>query len=168
MEAIQHMRPTKLSFNSSSDQFPGSLLTFDHPLFTNVTHLDIALHLRFEDLECAWAKWRPLTSLPKLTHLALSSQLAHEILPQLLTECPGLTLFMIRFWVLAEAVEFTQTLSVADPRVVVVHALANFLMDWKGGAYGDDDFWARGDQFVLRKRTGEILSTQYLLDETEV
>ncbi|KAJ7206474.1 hypothetical protein GGX14DRAFT_568025 [Mycena pura] len=171
VEAIQHLRPAKLSFFDPPHEFPGLLLTFDHPLFMNVTHLDIFhVYLDDEELKCAWGKWCSLTSLPKLTHLALSPQLGHEILPQLLAECPQLTLVVVGFWsasYLAKAVEFVQRLPVADPRVVVLRA-THYFTDWEDGAHGADDFWARADRFVVHKRNGEIPSTQYLLDESEV
>ncbi|KAJ7189799.1 hypothetical protein GGX14DRAFT_580418 [Mycena pura] len=167
VEAIQHMRPTKLSV---ANPIPGLALGLDHPLFTNVTHLDLFhAYVLLEETKCAWEQWRSLASLPMLTHLAISPRLARGILPGLLAECQLLTLVVIGFWdagYMAVAVELVQALRVADPRVVV-HVALNFLADWQDAAYGADDFWARGDRFVVCKRNGQIPRTRYLLDEPE-
>lgn len=160
LDAIQHMRPTRLSFFCRWLNFP-CLRSFDHSLFTNVTHLHV-FHRSPEDLQNPWATWTSLTSLPKLTHLALCPTWAKQILPPVVTDCPKISLLLICFWTvggtLADAENFSKTLTVADPRIAVKWH-PDYLQEWGDGAPSGDDFWARGERFLERKRKGEIPST---------
>ncbi|KAJ7462523.1 hypothetical protein FB451DRAFT_1266931 [Mycena latifolia] len=76
--ALSNTRPQRLALNGPLPPSFG----LDHPVFLSVTHLDIYLgQLDLEGSE-SWEAWSYLASLPVLTHLALSEDVAYAILPQ--------------------------------------------------------------------------------------
>ncbi|KAJ7463981.1 hypothetical protein FB451DRAFT_1370402 [Mycena latifolia] len=154
LPALSIMRLQKLAI---SVPFPSSL-RLDHSLFLSVTHLDIYA----DDLDNVgnWDEWSPLASLPVLTHLCLSDQMSNVILPQVVADCSKLlvVLILVDF---SMAEEFSNALTVTDPRLVVT-SVVDYVADWERGAWGGDDMWARADEFLARKRLNEIPSTSFL------
>ncbi|KAJ7433196.1 hypothetical protein FB451DRAFT_1572644 [Mycena latifolia] len=119
-------------------------LRLDHPLFLSVTHLDI--YDETSDDAKNWEDWSHLASLPALTHVCLSEEMAKAILAQLVAECRNLLIVLV--------IADNNTLTVTDPRVVV--ASLDYAEDWTKGAWGGDDMWVRAERFVAQKRRGEI------------
>ncbi|KAJ6592461.1 hypothetical protein B0H19DRAFT_1245335 [Mycena capillaripes] len=142
-------------------------VTLVHPALSSLTHL--ALYEEKSGDQYGWDTWNQLASLPALTHLAISEGLARAIFPQVLGECRRLLVAIIPFYYFEDdprdASSFAETLY--DPRVVVMMVL-DYKEDWKTGARGGDDYWARADAFVARKRKGEIKSDSYFANETKV
>ncbi|KAJ7465940.1 hypothetical protein FB451DRAFT_1261431 [Mycena latifolia] len=156
---LSRMRLQRLAFNWP---LPTSL-GLDHPLFLSITHLDIWTYPEDLDRAESWEAWSLLASLPALTHLALSKEVAYAILPQVVGECAHLRVMLIlthssRFET------FPSTLAVTDPRVVVT-PLGNYVADWTQGAWGGDDMWARADKYIAQKRSGGIPNDSYFLAE---
>ncbi|KAJ7445068.1 hypothetical protein FB451DRAFT_1412890 [Mycena latifolia] len=109
-------------------------LRLDHPLFLSVTHLDI-YDETFDDVK-NWKDWSHLASLPALTHVCLSEEMAKAILAQLVAECRNLLIVLV--------IADINTLTVTDPRVVV--ASLDYAEDWTKGAWGGDDMWVRAER----------------------
>ncbi|KAJ7478543.1 hypothetical protein FB451DRAFT_185198 [Mycena latifolia] len=150
--ALSHMRLQRLALTGPLPPHLG----LDHPVFLSITHLDIWTDPAELDGSDRWESWAHLASLPALTHLALSEEVAYAILPQVIGECAHLRVMLIltrssRFHA------FPSTLTVTDPRVVVT-PLGDFDADWTRGAWGGDDMWARAENYVAQKRSGEIPS----------
>jgi hypothetical protein len=65
---------------------------------------------------------------------------------------------VVDFWGPSEASsasEFAQSLTIIDPRIVVM-AVADFRNDWQTAARCGKEFWSRAEAFVARMRKGEI------------
>jgi hypothetical protein len=147
------MRPRRLTLGSSCRINED----FTEPLFSRVTHLTL---LRSSDIYAErWDQWSCLAALSALTHLCLTANLSSLIVPQLLAECPRLRA-VVTTWlgrtpprVLLNA--FSDMVTAPDARVVVTN-VPYFYEGWEKGAWSGDDLWARVDDFIARKRRGEI------------
>ncbi|KAJ7681832.1 hypothetical protein DFH06DRAFT_1159439 [Mycena polygramma] len=162
---LDKMRLQKLSF-VMENELP--LSTLQRPLFHSVTHLDLYL-LDGDDtlLPLVWQEWSHLAALPALSHLCLSQQLHTDVLPRALTECTRLSLAIAAFWesnATGDAVALAGSPTVRDPRCVVM-IITDFETEWNIGARGGADFWVRAEEFIARKRRGEIEGSCYLLQE---
>ncbi|KAJ6471757.1 hypothetical protein C8R47DRAFT_1324843 [Mycena vitilis] len=133
--------------------------------YVSITHVDLMQDYGPE--ETIWADhWSLLISLPALTHLALPPSIG-DILPRVLAECATLVVLVISTWSSRRepsVLSFAETLTIhCDPRVVVMTMSTKYSVEWRIGLRAGDDFWARAERFILRKRAGEIDSTCYLL-----
>lgn len=121
-----------------------------HPLFSHVTHLD--MEPRVELLPAV-----PL--LPALTHLAVCWDSPREGLLSLLAECFRLQLLLVKFTPDSYGLyEESRAPHAYDVRFVIGRC-ADYWADWEVGARGGSDLWIQGDEFVARKRAGEIEGT---------
>ncbi|KAJ7854399.1 hypothetical protein B0H14DRAFT_2756396 [Mycena olivaceomarginata] len=156
----------RLSVNLSAlfDHTSLEITTADlqHSLFTFVTHLDV-LDEGYEP------KWLPaLTALPALTHLRFN----YRVLPHLLRQSlPAHTRIRVLLFALEvdpeDAMEFAQEIDFMAPTLVVA-AYEDYYADWEQGARGGIDLWVQAENFLERKRRGEIKKNQYFLTNTDV
>ncbi|KAJ7776167.1 hypothetical protein B0H16DRAFT_1879571 [Mycena metata] len=161
LDILDRMHVRKMSFTLPQplSGWPEQALT--RPAFRSVTHLD----LYQEGVErSSWVDWSHLASLPALTHLCLSETMSSGILRDVLAECPRLAVVITIWWSheVEEATLFAQTLTTTDHRVVLM-TVSSCSEDWDIGAEGGDDFWARAETFVARKRKGEIEKNCFVL-----
>ncbi|KAJ7602103.1 hypothetical protein DFH06DRAFT_1259673, partial [Mycena polygramma] len=127
-------------------QLFGGAIDLAHPAFASVTHLDIP-------------------TLPALTHLAFNSEVAEDAAHALLDTCHSLQL-LLWIWIYpggASGYRFTQTSHIYDVRFVKGRGTEDYWADWEASAKGLPSLWSRGDEFVARKRRGEIAATCYWL-----
>lgn len=132
-----------------------------HPLFRSITHLDICDNV---DINAALIPaYDQIPALPALTHLALDFRVPTNIALGLLEQCPRLEL-LIMLWpqFYDDLYEEAQEPRVYDVRFVI-GLLEDYWKDWEAGAKGLSDSWAQGDDFVARKRNGQIDATRYWL-----
>ncbi|KAK7014418.1 hypothetical protein R3P38DRAFT_3003486, partial [Favolaschia claudopus] len=125
-------------------------------LFLAVTHLELYYEAGVE--APSWVDWAALASLPALTHLCLEYELARHILLPTSDNCKQLTLLVIAFWrenLVVTAQDYAQHLPIQDSRVVVM-VILKFQHEWEQGARFGNDFWARADAFVARRRDGDV------------
>ncbi|KAJ7605437.1 hypothetical protein DFH06DRAFT_1252831 [Mycena polygramma] len=168
LDSLDEMHPKKLEIlvprGHASDW---GVVILKSPIFLSVTHLSLALEL----CPSQWSNWASLASLPALTHLSLSNNLSHDVLPAVLAECPRLRLLITPFWgnhSRDRAIGFARRLIVRDPRIVVM-LIDDYLKDWGIGTQGGADYWVRGEKFVARKREkGETEAIRYFLDDIKV
>ncbi|KAJ7776168.1 hypothetical protein B0H16DRAFT_1879572 [Mycena metata] len=162
LDTLDRMRVRKMAFTLPQplSGWPEQALT--RPAFCHVTHLDM---YQEENEHSSWVDWSSLASLPALTHLCLSETMASDILHEVLAECPRLVVVVTAWWTddKEEVTSFAETLTSTDPRVVLM-IVPNCSEDWKIGAEGGDDFWARAETFVARKRRGEIEKNCFVLE----
>ncbi|KAJ7049534.1 hypothetical protein C8F01DRAFT_1183098 [Mycena amicta] len=91
-----------------------------------------------------------IPSLPALTHLRFDFCGEHEdvgFLTQLVEDSPRLQLLLLT--------EVQEEIDLHDIRVVLcgyTHALGRFGDEWERGARGEEDTWARAEEFVRLKR----------------
>ncbi|KAJ7851074.1 hypothetical protein B0H14DRAFT_2571075 [Mycena olivaceomarginata] len=95
--------------------------------------------------------------LPALTHLSLDSDTPRKSALRVLQECSRLELLFVH-WLDEGSYKSSQIPHVYDVRFLV-GLCDEYWNDWELGARGGADFWARGDDFVRRKRKGEIEGT---------
>jgi hypothetical protein len=145
------MRVRRLSLNLNA-LFGPETIDLKHSLFQSVTHLDM---FRVERV----AEVLPdLPALPALTHLCLDSDLTRDIILPVLEICPRLVLLLV-MWA-SYAFEKSLYAAARVPCVYdvrfVIGMYKHYWQDWEAGARGLPDSWSRADDFVARKRRGEI------------
>jgi hypothetical protein len=92
---------------------------FAHPLFAQITHLDLPGHHGEQ-----WADWSLLASIPGLTHLSFSQDFISNLFNTILKHCKSLEVLAIVFSYLA-MLKFTVLIlglqpSSFDPRLVLL------------------------------------------------
>jgi hypothetical protein len=156
MPLVDRIRPRRFSVNMRG--LFGGAPDFTHPMFSKTTHLDVS-----DTFGDEWVAWNRLASLAHLTHLSFNY--SDEALPgglfhELLRDCKLLQALIIvwpsllRFEYEAEVGEYPTQ----DPRFVMI-VCGSYFADWLDGARGGEDFWARADNFIARKRRGEVAGT---------
>ncbi|KAF7373256.1 hypothetical protein MSAN_00534500 [Mycena sanguinolenta] len=130
------------------------------PVFHTITHMDIFDHFTDENEEAICAG---LASLPCLTHLCLSYSTRLDPIARILIQCPRLRLLVLMDVEDEMINEIAENPPTMDVRFVVSGA-GSYSRDWEVGARGGTDFWAAADEFVARKRRGEIEASHFLLD----
>ncbi|KAK7050745.1 tyrosinase central domain-containing protein [Favolaschia claudopus] len=138
--------------------FGQSPIDLRHPLFHSVTHLDI---FRVEGVADILPK---LSVLPSLTHLALDSDLPREKILGVLPGCEDLKVLLVQ-WRRFEKEGFAtaKVPCVYDVRFVIA-IYSDYWAEWENGARGREDSWSRADEFVLRKRKGEVEEMRYWIN----
>lgn len=131
---------------------------FHHPIFAHITHLDVQ-HWRGE----SWPAWSGLAAIPHLTHLSLHDgshqpfvDSADSACRGALAHCAGLKVLVIIWWSTSilkmRAPEHAPLAT--DPRFVML-VVENELTDWVAGARGGEDYWARAEAHIEKRRLGE-------------
>ncbi|KAJ6466782.1 hypothetical protein C8R45DRAFT_1106212 [Mycena sanguinolenta] len=131
------------------------------PFFQRVTHMDV-----FENFgDASWNDGRgglqictDFAGLPALTHLCVHRGVSEGLLNRILKECAQLQVLATKFDVADYAREHAAATPITDGRylVVVTGTDEEYWADWERGVRGGVDFWAAADEFVTRKRSGEI------------
>ncbi|KAJ7913585.1 hypothetical protein B0H13DRAFT_2004389 [Mycena leptocephala] len=154
LRILAEMRVQRMAL-SLNNLFDGSI-DLTHPSFGSVTHLDI-----FDDdditLICA-----QIPTLPALTHLSLDRKTPRDIILTVLANCPRLELLLV-LWQFPNLYKPARFPHVYDVRFVIGQ-YNTYWDDWNDAAKGLPRLWSRGDDFVARKRRGEIEATCYWLD----
>ncbi|KAJ7479453.1 hypothetical protein B0H11DRAFT_1276209 [Mycena galericulata] len=145
-------------------------VNMNHPLFAAVSHLNILDWFDIEDEEPQAMQWlKDLSRLPALTHLAFGSPPHPQVMSTVLDSCPRLDALLAMFPVINNkqdaAKEYLEYIggAISDSRFVV--AMYNeYDTDWELGARGGNDIWARAEEFIARKKCGEVEVGDYFLD----
>ncbi|KAJ7239499.1 hypothetical protein C8J57DRAFT_1478395 [Mycena rebaudengoi] len=157
LPALDNMRVNRLAvslaslFGNPSDPCQ---IGIGRPLFQAVTHLEV-----WDTSELAVGA--PFAQLPALTHLCVTQQRGCviqqrgdlQLFLSILKKCEKLHVLIDGYWF---QVEFKQVL-VDDPRLVLMtHFLGEYVAEWEVGIKGGQDFWARAEKFIAKKKRGEI------------
>ncbi|KAF8649129.1 hypothetical protein AX16_005992 [Volvariella volvacea WC 439] len=122
---------------------------FSHPLFANLTHLEITNPCK------EWTgAWDGLASIPNLTHLAFDFEYYPAVVEGALTECMSLQVLVLVNGLLDPNGDFLREVSpviAADPRMVALYVKA-WDHDWESGAWGNGDFWLLAEEIVAEQR----------------
>ncbi|KAJ7865407.1 hypothetical protein B0H13DRAFT_2067808 [Mycena leptocephala] len=151
LPALGNMNIQRLSVDSESRD-EDSPVDLEHPLFAAVTHLDIFDDIDIEEEEPEGMQWlQSLSILPALTHLAFSTAPNPRVLHDVLENCPHIRVLLVVFPITDTngAKAYVEELSVVDARL---------------GARGGKDIWIRAEEFMTRKRRGEVEVGDYFLD----
>ncbi|KAJ7933442.1 hypothetical protein B0H13DRAFT_2262881 [Mycena leptocephala] len=131
-----------------------------HPLFASITLLDL-FDIGGETVAKICAQ---IPTLPALTHLSVDFETPRTVLMRLLEESSRLGLLLI-LWPSfhANLYRAAQIPHVYDVRFVIGQ-YHNYWASWEACAKGLPNLWSLGDDFVARKRRGEIEATCYWLN----
>ncbi|KAJ7440606.1 hypothetical protein FB451DRAFT_1058754 [Mycena latifolia] len=145
--------------------FPSTGIDFDHPIFSQLTHLDL-LNTNVSD---EWAVG--LGRLPCLTHLSFNwvhgSRHPAPAFDAVLLHCSFLQVLILNVAHQNNIVDLTEeyTSFAEDPRLVLM-VLEDAMSDWELGADGGADYWVRAERFVKKRESGAIKGESYCLPST--
>ncbi|KAF8202647.1 hypothetical protein K438DRAFT_1965139 [Mycena galopus ATCC 62051] len=149
------------------DDAEESAVDLQHSLFAALTHLDVLDDIDVEDEEPQALEWlRHLSTLPALTHLSFSSTPPNpQIVDDVLRACPLIHVLIVAFSISDKEGPDTylEHSSISDIRFVMV-AFVDYYRDWELGARGGEDIWVRAEEFISRKKGGDLEADNYLLD----
>ncbi|KAJ7601941.1 hypothetical protein DFH06DRAFT_1351816 [Mycena polygramma] len=128
--------------------FGTAALDLQNPLFHSVPHLDLIGFTGVEDV------LGQVTTLTTLTHFSVSDASARWRVLAVLGKCPHLMLLLVKVISNARRTHRVES-HVYDVRFVEGTYPSRW-PDWQAGANGLSDSWAQADEFVARKRKGEI------------
>ncbi|KAJ6468919.1 hypothetical protein C8R45DRAFT_435870 [Mycena sanguinolenta] len=143
-----------------------SATTVLRPPFLYITHLELCAELDREDDndDEALARWMTLASLPKLSHLALNSNVDMHVYVHLLAACKALhALILLRGPPRRKPAEMD--ILIENPRFVMM-LVEHYTADWQRGVLLGNDFWARADLLIAKRISGEVDRRAFLLADT--
>jgi hypothetical protein len=125
--------------------------SLSHPIFINITHLELFRNLGLHGLTIEWTE---LTALPCLTHLAFNGEDMIPICVGVLAALESLRALIILQIPPVDMPSEYEVLA-TDPRFVMT-PVRDYLDDWQEGVLTGRDYWVRADEFIAKKRSGEI------------
>ncbi|KAJ7446334.1 hypothetical protein FB451DRAFT_1291893 [Mycena latifolia] len=133
-----------------------NLIDSTHPFFASITHLDA-----FDDLSQICTE---IPLLPALTHFGLDQEVSWDMVETILADCPRLEVLIVSFPGFKDeyACRWSENTPIKDVRFVV-GLYTDYAAEWEAGANGLGNFWSLADDFVARKRRGEIDAGCYWL-----
>ncbi|KAJ7112712.1 hypothetical protein C8R44DRAFT_249952 [Mycena epipterygia] len=139
--------------------FAENAIDMRHPVFSSITHLDI-----FGEIDELTDICPQIPAIPTLTHLCVHNLVAWPTIAMFLAEGPRLELLVNRWWSPENAHEQAQNVPFHDMRFVI-QLFKDYWSEWEAEARGPrPNFWSLADDFVARKRSGDIDAKVYLLD----
>ncbi|KAJ7241540.1 hypothetical protein C8J57DRAFT_1560675 [Mycena rebaudengoi] len=148
LPALEKMQLRQLTVVDLQGLFGITAIDPGRPLFRALTHL----HLLDRPNQLNFAE------LPALTHLCLPNYPGLDSILSTLANCSRLRVLVNMFWTRREVRRCSNLdLPIDDPRFVLISLSSEeFEEDWKLGAKGGRDFWFHAENFVARRRCGEI------------
>ncbi|KAJ7129887.1 hypothetical protein C8R43DRAFT_673963 [Mycena crocata] len=141
-------------------------IKFTHPIFSQITHLELFDRFFYSDaiLPGVWANQ---ALIPNLTHLAFSEHILFPVCPTWLKSCTSLRVLvaLVNIELFSNADMHVAALGsdlVEDPRFVVMECRL-YMRDWELGAYTGVDYWSRAEDFVEKRKSGEIPRREFHL-----
>ncbi|KAJ7472953.1 hypothetical protein B0H11DRAFT_2236827 [Mycena galericulata] len=162
LSMLADSRPTRLVLVIDV-QHPS--LNFTQPLFQKLTHL--AVGDITSSIQADWKHWLAIFRLPALTHLALAQAAlpTASLVREILADAPQLKILAIFAKDLPAATIFSEQLAVQDERLVILGH--DHFSDPNSGLKRffriASELWIQADEFVDRKRRGEIQAVQYYM-----
>ncbi|KAJ7819120.1 hypothetical protein B0H14DRAFT_3876786 [Mycena olivaceomarginata] len=141
LHLISHLRPQSMTLAATIAR---PHLDFSLPFFRIITHLHLQEPMGQGALR---PDWPPIWELPALTHLVLSSGYFPETIHTYLAKCEKL-LVIVLVWLLIPPPFY-------DSRVVSTASTP---------CCDDHEFWHRVEEFMKKKRRGEIEGSSHTLD----
>ncbi|KAJ6496265.1 hypothetical protein C8R45DRAFT_985425 [Mycena sanguinolenta] len=161
LEAVTSLhRLRRLALDSTT--FP-QFSDFAHPLFRNVTHLELLDVIRVPDIDDP--PYASLALVPNLTHISFNyTPLFSEVYP-LLEKMPHLQCIVLL------SMLFRRQQSMPDPRPLddrFVHiGQTDFFLEWLNSAYGRGDYWEIAEALIAARRSGRVSSSLYSVSDVD-
>ncbi|KAJ6593219.1 hypothetical protein B0H19DRAFT_1365351 [Mycena capillaripes] len=141
---------------------PGRQIDFTHQLFERITHLELLnYYAKPADLDRDRDRWAELARLPALTHLAFYNAIFVSMALRLLQTCASLVVLVLKFHgenpgTLVDARPDAQKLAKDSRFVIMDRRSKDPVGDWQVGAYTGRDFWTRAEEWIGKRRAGEV------------
>jgi hypothetical protein len=142
----------------------GRAIDFTHRLFAQITHLKLFDWPSSVEPEI----WHNLALIPHLTHLAFTHPTFITVCLTLLQTCPSLrVLVCVGLYQMQQVIDGHRDEEelVKDPRFVLMNH-QNQTRDWQVAAHTGNDYWSRAEDFVAKRRSGEIDRELLIVPET--
>ncbi|KAJ7161899.1 hypothetical protein C8R43DRAFT_991716, partial [Mycena crocata] len=143
-----------------------SNLSPTHQFFSQITHLELIDEVD-NPSPTNMGIWSGLPFLPQLAHLSFNDEDLIAISTPLLQSCKSLAV-LVCLAADEYAVALDQRVLEArlpeEPRFVVMDC-QNYHRDWQMGTHCGTDYWVRAEDFVTKRRSGEIDTLQYRIDD---
>ncbi|KAJ7183011.1 hypothetical protein C8R43DRAFT_18519 [Mycena crocata] len=155
--------PLKRFYGHLMQQLIGGRINFMQRIFSQITHLEVFDLVSANELEA----WYGLALIPHLTHLSFNWTNPLPLFPVLLDSCKSLQVLVLLEEHHADGSnrDLVSALS-EDPRFVSM-ACENCILDWQMGAHTGIDYWWRAEEFIAKRRLGEINCLRYRIPEDE-
>ncbi|KAJ7127249.1 hypothetical protein C8R43DRAFT_699744 [Mycena crocata] len=137
-------------------------MDFTHRLFSQITHIAITEYVE-DELDI----WRGLALIPHLSHLSFTWTLYLPLFPVLLHTCKSLKVLVVVDEDLGGSIEDSVADLAEDPRFISMPAHIDCIQDWQNGVHTGVDDWSMAEDFIAKRRSGEIDRLQYRISEEE-
>ncbi|KAJ7690196.1 hypothetical protein B0H17DRAFT_1201773 [Mycena rosella] len=131
-----------------------SPIDFSHPLFSQLTHLEVSDQGGPSGSEDDMDVWAGLSKVPHLAHFGFASTRFLPICAQILRTCRSLRVFL-RCGGHSHGLETALRALKWDVRFVSMYQL-EYTKDCQMGAHASEDSWSRCEDFIAKRRSGEI------------
>ncbi|KAJ7622036.1 hypothetical protein FB45DRAFT_926852 [Roridomyces roridus] len=149
--------PLRRLYCCLEDLFQSEDVDFTHPIFAQLTHLEL-----FPAAIPTQAVCNGLALIPNLTHLAVTDQDFLEFIPDLLQSCKSLRVVIL----LAEnPLDLPELEEHQIHERLVLMPCKYYTKDWHMSALVGWDYWARAEEFIARRRSGVVERTQFVIPE---
>ncbi|KAJ7710615.1 hypothetical protein B0H17DRAFT_1027434 [Mycena rosella] len=159
---IQNLPLKRLHVHSTQLFASLSKNDFTHRVFAHITHLEIfdSYIITGIDLEV----WSGISLIPNLSHLSFNDEEFLTLCTMLLRTCNSLRVLVLLDVDPPDVLE--QPELVKDHRFVCM-GCSQHVKDWQMGAHMGVDYWSRAEEFVAKRRSGEIDLLRYMISEDE-
>ncbi|KAJ7052335.1 hypothetical protein C8F01DRAFT_1090580 [Mycena amicta] len=165
LDSLTELQRLKCKVSQFFDlEISSALRLATRPTLAHLTHLEMLYEDAHNAAELTHL-WTEILALPALTHLACSSDHWKVLLP----EATGAVLTALhpsgalRAFVMISYVPSTESNANIDGRlksnpgfVLFPNGIGLSAVDWGNGVTSGDDFWARADELISKRRAGEI------------
>ncbi|KAF7369467.1 hypothetical protein MVEN_00276400 [Mycena venus] len=159
--------PLKQLYCNVEDIFgPQRQIDFTHRLFANITHFEVFDGFVFKSVHPEL--WTGIALIPHLTHLGFNDEGLVDTWLTLLTSCKSLRVLVVLEPGLRTLIAGhpDEQILAKDPRFVAMGCEFE-TKDWRLGAHTGIDYWSRAEDFIVRRRSGEVDALQYTIEEDE-
>ncbi|KAJ6629306.1 hypothetical protein B0H10DRAFT_1986546 [Mycena sp. CBHHK59/15] len=133
-------------------------LALTDSFFSRITHLELLDAIDGDE----WGKWSGLAHMAQRTHLAFNHLPSTAILTGVLVSCASLQLLVVLYYSRSDLEDIRIGNHVSESVVqdlrFVMTLCDSFRVydDWQIGAWGGYDYWRRAEEFVSKRRSGEV------------
>ncbi|KAJ7607239.1 hypothetical protein FB45DRAFT_1135793 [Roridomyces roridus] len=127
------------------------------PIYQSLTHLDL-FGASFDFIGSVWPQ---IARCPALTHLAIYSDCEIAAAEHVLSNCERIKVLIYMSEERAKTHVYEEILLGHDGFITMTFDDEEYQRDWEIGARGGVDFWTRADQFIAKKKRGEIVPSLF-------
>ncbi|KAJ7171305.1 hypothetical protein C8R46DRAFT_1262592 [Mycena filopes] len=169
LEAMASLRTLRRLSLNVWGLFSPADVDFAHPLFQNITHLEL-----FEDwddelaAEVDFSLYTAIIDLPSLSHIAFNNtSLCNAMEPLFLTHARLRCFVCLSFRGYMSETRLASLLP-GPHRPEFVHiSQTEVVGDWIRGVQTGEDYWALAEEFIAAKRAGKVDLSRYMISDDD-